>query len=495
MAADGTVLVVDDKQENRYLLKTMLEGEGYQVVTAPNGKKALEELRRDGIDLIISDILMPGMDGFQLCRKCKQDEKTREIPFVFYTATYTDKKDEEFALKLGADAFIRKPQEPDHFIALIAEVTKEKQKADAAPDHPETDEDIFKVYSERLVSKLEDKVEQLRESERKMRTLLGNLPGMAYRCRNVPEWTMEFLSKGCRQVTGYEPEEVMNDNVVAYGDIIQPDDREMVWRTVQQGVKAGERFELEYRIITKQGEERWVWERGIYIASDEEPAILEGFISDITERKKAEEKLQKSEGKYRNLFETMSEGVVYQDAEGNITSANPAAQHILGLSLEQMQGKTSMDPRWKAVDKDGNELPGEQHPAMVALRTGEKVENFVQGIFVPERDEYVWLLVNSIPQFEEGSDEPYQVYSTFLDITERKQAEEEMERALETERVFKLQAAHHFFNPIAISRGYMDIAMEKLPDAEAETIQKAHDAIMRIQRVVENIVQRGEIHE
>jgi PAS domain S-box-containing protein len=150
------------------------------------------------------------------------------------------------------------------------------------------------------------------------------------------------------------------------------------------------------------------------------------LAEDITERVQAEAALVESEEKFRSLFETMSEGVVYQDAEGKITSANPAAERLLGLSLEQMQGKTSLDPRWKALDQDGNELPGEKHAAMIALRTGEKVENYLQGIYIPERDEYVWILVNAVPQFKAGSDAPYQVYATFTDITERKRAEDDL---------------------------------------------------------------------
>ncbi len=157
--------------------------------------------------------------------------------------------------------------------------------------------------------------------------------------------------------------------------------------------------------------------------------LMYGIGQDITQRKRAEEKLKKSEEKYRTLFETMEQGVVYQDSEGNIISANPAAERILGLSLDEMQGKTSMDPRWKAVDADGNELRGEQHPAMVALKTGETVEGFVQGIYNPEKNGYVWIIVNSIPQFKEESDEPYQVYSTFLDITQRKEAEDALKES------------------------------------------------------------------
>lgn len=158
------------------------------------------------------------------------------------------------------------------------------------------------------------------------------------------------------------------------------------------------------------------------------------LAEDITERVQAECALRASEEKFRALFETMSEGVVYQNAEGKITSANPAAERLLGLSLEQMQGKTSLDPRWKAVDQHGQDLPGEQHAAMIALRTGEKVENYLQGIYIPERDAYVWIIVNAVPQFKAGSDSPYQVYATFVDITERFQAEEALRASEEKYR-------------------------------------------------------------
>ena len=129
---------------------------------------------------------------------------------------------------------------------------------------------------------------------------------------------------------------------------------------------------------------------------------------------------------YRDLFETMDLGVVYQDSEGTIISANPAAEKILGLSLNQMKGRTSIHPEWKAVNKDKLDLPGEQHPAMLALRTRKKILNFILGIFNPQLKDYVWILVSSIPQFRKGSKKPYQVYSTFLNITARHKIEEEL---------------------------------------------------------------------
>jgi PAS domain S-box-containing protein len=139
-------------------------------------------------------------------------------------------------------------------------------------------------------------------------------------------------------------------------------------------------------------------------------------------------KLVVNEEKFRVLFETKAEGVVYQNADGVITSANPAAERILGLTLDQLKGRTSIDPRWKAVDKDKNDMPGESHPAMVALRTGKEVQNFIQGIYNPEINNYIWILVNSVPQFNHTEEKPSQVFSTFTDITERIQAEDELRK-------------------------------------------------------------------
>jgi len=147
-------------------------------------------------------------------------------------------------------------------------------------------------------------------------------------------------------------------------------------------------------------------------------------FDNIIERKRAEEALRQSEEKYRTLFETMAQGVVYQDREGKVTSANPAAERILGLSLDQMQGRTSSDQRWQAIREDGSPFPGEEHPAMVALRTGEEVHGVVMGVFNPERDEYRWLRIHAAPQFRPGEAEPYQVFATFGDMTPLKRAEE-----------------------------------------------------------------------
>ena len=172
------ILIVDDIEENLYLLEVLLKGSGYEVVTAEDGVEALQKIKKETIGMIISDILMPRMDGFQLCRECKKDDSLKKIPFIFYTATYTDKKDEDFALNLGAEKFIVKPQKPEEFLRILKEVIKEHKKGVLiAPKEPmkEEEEIFFERYSKRLIQKLEKKMLDLEKSEKHVKRLFSVL--------------------------------------------------------------------------------------------------------------------------------------------------------------------------------------------------------------------------------------------------------------------------------------------------------------------------------
>jgi PAS domain S-box-containing protein len=149
---------------------------------------------------------------------------------------------------------------------------------------------------------------------------------------------------------------------------------------------------------------------------------------DVSERREAEVALRESEERYRALFAALHEGVVLQDRDGAIVAANPAAERILGLTMDQMAGRTSLDPRWGVVTPDGQPLPGDQHPAMVALRTGEEVHGFVQGVRQPS-GELRWILVNASLIWGPDPSSPDAVVSTFYDVTEQREAEEALRRS------------------------------------------------------------------
>ena len=154
------ILIVDDKKENLYLLETMLKGSGYEVVSARNGAEALKKLHTESVDMIISDILMPIMDGFQLCKEVKEKDELSDIPFIIYTGTYLDKKDEKLALTLGVDKYIRKPAELGELIKIIQGIIRDFEKGKVKPKKQafEDEKEVAKLYSERLASMLEKKI-------------------------------------------------------------------------------------------------------------------------------------------------------------------------------------------------------------------------------------------------------------------------------------------------------------------------------------------------
>ncbi len=166
----------------------------------------------------------------------------------------------------------------------------------------------------------------LREQQRLLLTLLSNLPGMAYRCRNSADWRMEFVSEGCLALTGYAVADLLdNSQRAAYAELIHPADRDRVWEQIQQALYRREPFRLSYRIITAAGEERWVLEqgRGVFDARGAVQA-LEGFISDITDRKQTEELLQLSEARYRAIIESQTDLLCRFLSNGTLTFVNDA---------------------------------------------------------------------------------------------------------------------------------------------------------------------------
>jgi signal transduction histidine kinase len=181
------VLIVDDKPDNLYMLRALLQGHGYEVEEARNGAEALIKARLAPPALIVSDLLMPVMDGYTLLKHWKADERLNTIPFVVFTATYIEPKDEHLALNLGADAYIIKPTEPEPFIACILEVLAKKARGELPPNNetPMEETALLKEYSEVLVRKLEEKALQLEQANRALREDLANRKSLEAQLRQA----------------------------------------------------------------------------------------------------------------------------------------------------------------------------------------------------------------------------------------------------------------------------------------------------------------------
>lgn len=166
-------LIVDDLPQNLYMLEVLLKSKGFEVSQATNGIEALDILKESKPSIIISDILMPGMDGFSLCKKLKSDPELRRIPLVFYTATYTDPRDQKLALSQGADRFLVKPMEVEDFMEAIHEVLNKYENENAVKpiDEFPKEKEFFKEYNETLIRKLEDKMLELQKVNQKLTSL------------------------------------------------------------------------------------------------------------------------------------------------------------------------------------------------------------------------------------------------------------------------------------------------------------------------------------
>jgi PAS domain S-box-containing protein len=223
-----------------------------------------------------------------------------------------------------------------------------------------------------------------------------------------------YFNKVWLDFTGRTFEQEFDDG---WTEGVHPDDfnrcKEIYIKSFDRQVK----FSMDYRLRRFDGVYRWIQDDGNPLYNNEGKFI--GYIGhclDITDKKATEEALKKSENKYRQLFQNMAQGAVYQDSNGLITDANPAAEKMLGLTFNQMIGKSPTSPEWKIIHEDGTPFPVSKHPAMIALKTG-KQQSAVMGILNPKTDKTMWINVTAIPQKREGDKMPHQVFVTFNDIS------------------------------------------------------------------------------
>jgi len=173
----------------------------------------------------------------------------------------------------------------------------------------------------------------------RLETLLKNLPGMAYRCLNLKHWPMDFVSDGCFDLCGYHRQEI-ESNKVLWGDFTHPEMIDEVDRKVRSAAEKGQPFEIEYRIITRCGTEKWVWERGRVIDHrDDGVAILEGFITDITNRKLTENALMRAEAYAQAIVDSAIEAVITIDSQGSIETFNKAASAMFNYEISEIHGR------------------------------------------------------------------------------------------------------------------------------------------------------------
>jgi PAS domain S-box-containing protein/putative nucleotidyltransferase with HDIG domain len=315
MAEAIKVLLLDDDENARVLQRTILESDGYEVYTAQHGKEGLEFLEKVTPDIIISDILMPEMDGFEFGMQVKKDERFKKIPFVFYSAQYTDEQDQTLVEQIGADRFIIKPIEMGDFLAIIKEVlenygtqqTVQAEPEQKAPDmEGEFDREHYRAQARMLDKKLhelEEEHEKMRQSEAKYRRLLEGLSSDYFIYRHDTEGIFTYISPTVTEMLGYSCEEFQT-HYATY--LTENPINKLADKYTQMGLRGEHTPPYELELYAKDGFIRslQVSEQALF-DNDGSVVGIEGIARNITLEKEAEALKEESDRKLHDSLVDM----------------------------------------------------------------------------------------------------------------------------------------------------------------------------------------------
>jgi diguanylate cyclase (GGDEF)-like protein/PAS domain S-box-containing protein len=262
--------------------------------------------------------------------------------------------------------------------------------------------------------------EALKESERSKAVLISNLPGVAFRCLNDDNWTMTFLSEGCYELTGYRPEELLQNKLISYYDMISSEHRDITRNKWKEDVSANLGSSDEYTIITKSGEVKWVWEQSVIVYDkDGNPSESEGFIMDITESKRAIAALNDREDRFRAIFDSAPLGIgIFGTKSGFIYQINPKFAEIIGRSIEEL---LTLD--WKAYSHP-DELA--ENIEKLNLLQNKKINGFsMNKRYIKPDGTIVWVNMTIVPFKEELSQDMH--LCIIEDITEKKKRDDDIQ--------------------------------------------------------------------
>nr|HPO49259.1 PAS domain S-box protein [Spirochaetota bacterium] len=414
------ILIVEDDKVSSLLIKDLLEKSGYIVTSVYSGEEAIEKVVKEDFtpNLILMDIdLGRGIDGTQAA---KEILKRKHIPVVFHTShtekEYVDKIKEitryGYVVKNSGD-FVLKASIDTAFELFEANQIIQKQRDELERSYEEA-----QAANDELISIQE----RLMQSEIRYKELFSNIKsGVAIYKANPDGSDFEFIdfNKAAEKMDGDKREDLLGK----FLSEIRPGVKEFGLIEVLKRVWLTGIPEYLPVKVYKDGKINGYYDNYVYrLPSGEVVAVFDN----LTDLRIAKEKAEENEEKFRFLFENMIQGVVYHNARGEIIEANKSSCEILGLSLEQMFGLTSFDPRWRAIREDGTEYKGYEHPSSITLKTGKPVLNVKMGIFNPKENKYRWININSIPKFRKNEIKPYQVIVTFEDITKLKEQQDEL---------------------------------------------------------------------
>jgi len=447
------ILAIDDNQDNLISLKALIKESFPDALTrtALNGEEGIEKARKENPDVILLDIIMPGMDGFETCLKLKAEQHLADIPVLFLTALKGDKESRIHALECGAEAFLTKPIDETELTAQIRAMIKiraanyakhhEKEQLAAQVAEKTRELKITHTATLNLLEDLKNEVEarkksetELIESEKKYRFMFANNP--------QPMWIYDLETLAFLEVNnaafhhyGYSKEEFLS---MTLKDIRPLEDIEALMIDVKENAQQIDHTSSEWRHTKKNGEL-------IFVEIVSTPVSFKGrkarhvMATDITERKKAAEALRESEEKYRMIFENVQDVFYQTDLAGNVLEISPSIRHFSEFNREEILGQPvyNLYKNYEDREKLISELvkTGElrDYELQLKTKTGDIKTVSINASLIPGKN-----------------DKPAHIDGAIRDITERKQAQIDLKNS---EQLFQTLAK---VSPVGIFKTRVD---------------------------------------
>ncbi|MBE0627106.1 MAG: PAS domain S-box protein [Burkholderiales bacterium] len=465
------VLIVEDHEENRNLLKVLLEVNGYRVSVAGDGLEALASARRDPPDAVVSDALMPNMDGFALCRAWMQDAALKAIPFIFYSATYVRPDDAQFAAALGAVRYLIKPLEAKAFLAELEAVLREWTGRSApAPASPLDELAAHALHESALTRKLEDKMAQLeaanaalRESEARFRSLTEMSSDFYWESDAAHRLVQRSsASKKASAVSVFERGAQIGERrwEIPY---LSPD--EAGWAAHRETLDAHLPFrDFVLSRLGSEGDERFISISGDPVF-DAAGAFIgyRGVGTDITGKKRAENDLRASEERWKFALEGAGDGVWDRNLQTGEVQFSKRWKEMLGYADEEI---ASDEKEWlsRIHPEDLQRVMVDVKACTEGTRTTYANERRMRC----KDGSWLWVLARGKVVSRSPDGRPLRMIGTHTDITERKRAEQELHQ-----RTVELSLHNQILQLIS-----QDIALPDVLDEFARKVDALHPAML-----------------